>query len=203
MVNKMYICTMRLELLAAEVQEVFDQLDASITEFKQATTLHCKAGCWKCCHKADIEATPLEFLPLAMHLYKQGLAEEWLLRLESDSSPYCTVLSPGSLASGKCSEYPHRGLICRLFGYSARKNKHGRKELVTCTIIKTEQTEPYQKAQEEIDGGFPVPVMSHYYTRLVNLDASLAGELLPINAAIRKAIETVLQYYSYQKLAEP
>lgn len=188
---------MRLELLSAQVQEVFNELDASIAAFKEATTLHCKAGCGKCCQKPDIEAMPLEFLPLALHLYKQGLAQAWLDRLEADRSPYCTVLSPESLTAGMCTEYPHRGLICRLFGYSARTNKHGEKELVTCTIIKTEQREPYEKAQTEIEKELPVPVMSHYYSRLAGLDTTLSCELVPINKAIRKAIETVMQYYAY------
>jgi len=193
---------MRLELLAAQVEEIFQRLDVSIAEFKETTTLHCKAGCWKCCHKPDIEATPLEFLPLAIYLYREGLAESWLERLQTDSSPYCTVLSPGSLSSGKCSEYPHRGLICRLFGYSARTNKYGKKELVTCTIIKTEQNEPYLNTLAEIERGLPIPVMSQYYTQLASLDANLSSTFYPINMAIRRALETVLQYYSY-KLAEP
>ena len=98
-----------------------------------------------------------------------------------------------------CSQYQHRGLICRLFGYSARTNKYGARELVTCQIIKTEQTENYEAARVKIEKGDPVPVMSQYYMRLHAIDPDLAQEFFPINEAIRRAIEVILHYYAYRE----
>jgi len=40
--------------------------------------------------------------------------------------------------------------------------------------------------------------MSDYYMQLHGIDFDLAREFYPINTAIRKAIETVLQYYAYR-----
>jgi uncharacterized protein len=97
-----------------------------------------------------------------------------------------------------CSEYVHRGLICRLFGYSARTNKYGKKELVTCQIIKTEQAEAYHNATLQIEGGLEVPVMSQYYMQLHAIDFELTQHFYPINEAIKRAIELVLQYYAYR-----
>jgi len=182
----------------AAVEKVFRELDAEIAKFQSASTLHCGWGCGKCCFKPDIEATVLEFLPFALYLYGQDRALDWLSKLDETDSSICLILNPTRAGAGLCSEYPHRGLICRLFGYSARTNKYGANELVTCQIIKTEQAEAFRSAEEKIADGMPVPVMNQYYMQLLAIDADLATVSYPINQAIRKAIETVLHYYAYR-----
>ena len=52
---------MSLEEKVQQVEVVFQQLDQAISKFQSTSTLHCKFGCGKCCFKADIEATTLEF----------------------------------------------------------------------------------------------------------------------------------------------
>ncbi len=192
---------MQLEEKVRAVEEVFVKLDASISEFQSATSLHCKFGCGKCCFKPDIEATILEFLPFAFHLFKAGQAEQWLDTLNKTESSICLILNPTQAGAGLCTEYPYRGLICRLFGYSARTNKYGQKELVTCQIIKTEQTAAFANAASLIEKEeLTVPVMNQYYMQLHGIDFELTREFYPINVAIKKAIETVLQYYAYRDL---
>ena len=193
-----YICEMSIEEKVSKVEQVFHHLDQAIAKFQSGSTLHCKFGCGKCCFKPDIEATILEFLPFAFHLYQQGQAEAWYERLKINTSPVCLILNPTQGGTGLCSEYPHRGLICRLFGYSARTNKYGRHELVTCQIIKSEQTSAYENTEQKIEEGEEVPVMSDYYMRLHGIDAELTREFYPINQAIQKAVETVLHYYAYR-----
>ena len=185
---------MTLEEKVLEVEAVFQKLDREISSFQSSTGMHCKFGCGKCCFKPDIEATALEFLPFALHLYKEGRAEEWHEKLTTSEDQLCAILNPTQSGAGLCTEYKHRGLICRLFGYSARTNKHGVKELVTCNIIKTEQPNEYE-AGTKMSG---VPVMSQYYMQMHSIDPDLATEFYPINKAIRKAIECVLHYYAYR-----
>jgi uncharacterized protein len=180
------------------VEAVFHNLDEAISGFQNWSGLHCKFGCGKCCFKPDIEATVIEFLPLAHYLYRQDLAHAWLEKVRNADQEICHVLNPTQAGAGLCSEYPHRGLICRLFGYSARINKYGTKELITCQIIKTEQQGAYEMASEKITDSSPIPVMSHYYMQLHAIDAELARDFYPINQAIRKALETVLHYYAYR-----
>ncbi|MFZ5973088.1 MAG: YkgJ family cysteine cluster protein [Bacteroidota bacterium] len=182
----------------SSVEKVFNQLDQEIASFQSWSGLHCQFGCGKCCFKPDIEATILEFLPFAHYLYTKGKAEAWLDRLTDAPGSLCLILNPTQAGAGLCSEYKHRGLICRLFGYSARTNKYGMKELVTCQIIKTEQREEFEKASVEINQEAHVPVMSHFYMQLHAIDFELTRDFFPINTAIRKAIETVLQYYAYR-----
>lgn len=190
---------MELEEKVNAVKQVFQNLDQQIAGFQSATSLHCKWGCGKCCFKPDIEATILEFLPFAFQLYQTGKAEEWLDKLNDSDSSICHILNPTQANAGLCSEYANRGLICRLFGYSARTNKYGKKELVTCQIIKTEQAEAYEKATTEIDQGLPVPVMNQFYMQLHGIDFELTKDFYPINEAIKRAIEVVLQYFAYRE----
>ncbi len=180
------------------VEEVLSQLDNEISRFQGWSGLHCSFGCGKCCFKPDIEATILEFLPFAWHLHSIGQSETWREKLLNSGSSVCVVLDPIQAGAGLCSQYKHRGLICRLFGYSARTNKYNQKELVTCQVIKTEQTESYEKATREIGGGQQVPVMSDYYYRLQAIDGDLTRQFYPINTAILKAIETVMHYFAYR-----
>jgi Fe-S-cluster containining protein len=180
------------------VENVFSKLDNEIASFQSTSTLHCKFGCGKCCFKPDIEATILEFLPFAHYVFKAGLAESWYERLKESPSEVCLILNPTQAGSGLCSNYPHRGLICRLFGYSARTNKYGKRELVTCQIIKSEQTVAFDQAQKTIEGGGDIPVMSDYYMQLHAIDFDLTRDFYPINEAIRRALEVVMQFYAYR-----
>ena len=178
-------------------ENVFKKLDKEIASFQSWSGMHCKFGCGKCCFKPDIEATILEFLPFAHYLYKENKAFEWLEKLKSNDSSICQILNPIQSRAGLCTEYPYRGLICRLFGYSARTNKYAERELVTCQIIKTEQSENYQKAADKIALGNDVPMMNQYYMQLHAIDMDLTRDFYPINTAIQKAIETVLHHYAY------
>jgi uncharacterized protein len=181
------------------VEEVFKALDENISRFQSWSTLHCKMGCGKCCFKSDIEATVLEFLPFAHYLYLNDLAFKWLDDLKTHSSPVCMILNPTQAGVGLCSQYPYRGLICRLFGYSARTNKYGVKELVTCQLIKSEQSAAYAQAQQRIENNAEdIPVMNQYYMQLHAIDQDLAYNFYPINEAIKRAIEAVLHYYAYR-----
>jgi hypothetical protein len=69
------------------VEAVFEQLDNEIASFQGWSGLHCKFGCGKCCFKADIEATVLEFLPFAYYLHQNDLAFDWLERLRNSADP--------------------------------------------------------------------------------------------------------------------
>jgi Fe-S-cluster containining protein len=189
---------MELEAKVREVEVLFEKLDSEIASFQSTSGLHCKFGCGKCCLKPDIEATTLEFLPFAFHLHHEGLSDSWYNTLRTSNNVICHILDTEQTGAGHCSRYQQRGLICRLFGYSARTNKHGEKELLTCQIIKTEQAANYGKASGEILAGGAVPVASNYYYQLHGIDPELTRDFYPINIALQKAIECVMSYYAYR-----
>lgn len=181
------------------VEEVFQALSSEVATFQDWSGLKCTPGCGKCCIKPDIDATILEFLPFAFHLYKENKALEFYERIKENPSSICAGLDPVR-TGGMCSIYAHRGLICRLFGFSARINKHGKAEMLTCNVIKTEQATPYQQAVVVIGvGDKSIPIMAKYYMQLMAIDRELSHTAYPINIAIKKAIEEVLHYYAYRE----
>lgn len=188
------------------IERLFDHLNIEINLFQESSGIHCLTGCGNCCNKADIEASPLEFLPLAMHWFMNHEAEQKLELLLQNTSPMCVAYSPLSidnLTQGSCIHYPYRGLICRLFGYGASKDKFGELRLVTCKIIKEQQQANYEEAVIMLKSKHYVPVFSDYYKRLSQIDFHLGNKILPINAAIREALEFVLSYYSYRPFPKP
>lgn len=185
------------------VKKVYASLDKEIAAVQKSSGLHCLQGCGECCKKADIEATPLEFLPLALQLFDEGRAEKALDEIAAKDDPLCYVFRPHiTNFGGLCNEYPNRGLICRLFGFTARRNKEGDPELVTCKFIKQEQAEAFDQLVVDMKAGKKIPVMSDYYSRMASIDHNLIT-FYPINQAMIKAIETVLHYYAYRKRRKP
>lgn len=183
------------------VEQLFAKSEIEITAFQKSTLLHCLSGCGKCCTTPNIDASPLEFLPWALHLFMNHEAENMLEQLSQKTTSICTIYKPLSIVdqeNGRCTNYKYRGLICRLFGYAASKNKYGKLKLVTCKLIKENQKEQYQQTAEAVSKGIYVPIFSDYYMQLAQIDFELALKLLPINEALKYAIEEVLQYYSYR-----
>lgn len=192
---------MSIEEKVRQVEVLFDRLENEISAFQSQTHLHCNAGCGKCCSTPNIDASPLEFLPWAFHLFLNGKAEATLKELSSISTKNCFLyrsLSVFEYHKGSCSNYRYRGLICRLFGYGATTDKFGKLRLATCKIIKEEQQENFNKAEEEINNGQYVPIFSDYYMQLAQIDLRMGVSLLPINEALKIAIEEVLHYYAYR-----
>ena len=192
---------MTIEYKVQQVEALFDRLEIEITAFKSETHLYCNAGCGKCCSKPNIEASPLEFLPWAFHLFLNGKAEETLKELSKTSTTNCFLYRPISVLehhNGSCSNYRYRGLICRLFGYAANTDKFGKLRLATCKIIKEEQKENFDTAEVLINKGKYVPIFTDYYMQLAQIDLRMGIILLPINEALKTAIEEVLHYYAYR-----
>jgi Fe-S-cluster containining protein len=192
---------MAIEHKVRLVEQLFDRLENEITTFKSTTNLHCLSGCGKCCTKPDIDASPLEFLPWAFHLFLNAKAETALAELNASNNPICYSYLPFSVAdsgSGSCGNYKYRGLICRLFGYAASRDKYGKLRLATCKIIKENQQENYNNTEEAISKGLYVPIFSDYYMQLAQIDYKMGTTLLPINEALKMAIEEVLHYYAYR-----
>jgi hypothetical protein len=192
---------MTIEDKVQKVEALFDRLEIEVSAFKSATHLYCNTGCGKCCSTPDIDASPLEFLPWAFHLFLNGKAEETLVLINNATTKNCLLYRPLSVLEyhkGNCSNYRYRGLICRLFGYAANTDKYGKLRLATCKIIKEQQQENFNAAEESILKGQYVPIFTDYYMQLAQIDLRMGVILLPINEALKIAIEEVLHYYAYR-----
>lgn len=183
------------------VEKVFRQAEKDVATFQQATGLKCLSGCGMCCLKPDISASILEFMPLAYHLYKQGQAHQWLEQFQTSDSSICLNLNALTItdSGGFCKNYRYRGMICRLFGFSAMLGKNKTPQLVTCKTIKNEYPDNVATANNHIKSGKSTPIISRYYEQLRGIDPELGRNLIPINKAIEEAIKVVLGYYAYRQ----
>ena len=77
---------MSIERRVQLVESLFNQLDQEIDVFQKSSGLGCVSGCGKCCTYANVEASPLEFLPWAFHLFLKGEAEQTLNILNNTNS---------------------------------------------------------------------------------------------------------------------
>ncbi len=183
------------------VERVFSQLEQEIKTFQTNTHLGCLSQCGLCCTKPDIEASVIEFLPFAYNAYKAGIAWEWYEKLrDHENQKLCIFFKPFMVTGDKgfCSAYGHRGMICRLFGFAASRNKYGNKQLSTCKPIKEHYGQTVLKVKQDIEAGLAIPIMQEYYHKLLAIDLYLANKFLPINQAIMEALKEVMAYYSYR-----
>ncbi len=181
------------------VKRLYERLAIDSRQIQQEAGLHCLLGCGRCCTYPNIEATPLEFLPLAYDLFVQGEAEKWL-SLSSREQLTCINFRPsGHDGQGTCGNYAHRGLICRLFGYSLRRDKYGALQLAACKTMKEHTPEQISHVASYLAAGGKAPISTEYYQRLASIDPSMSSDTMPINDAIREAVETVIAYYSYRR----
>ena len=185
------------------MEQLFGQLERESSQFQQTSGLGCISGCGKCCSYPHIEASPLEFLPWAFHLFLTGEAEHMLERLNNTPRSHCFLFQPLSMEGhGHCGDYPYRGLICRLFGFGATRDKYGSMRLATCKIIREGQAEKYRSVSEAITQGLYVPIFTDYYMQLNQIDYQMGSKIVPVNKALKLALEEVLQYYTYRPLPE-
>ncbi|MCJ7467264.1 MAG: YkgJ family cysteine cluster protein [Maribacter sp.] len=194
---------MSIQRRVRSVELLFHQLEKEIAQFQSHTKLHCIAGCGKCCTKPDVDATPLEFLPWAYHIFLEGMAMQVLEEIKKQPTAICHLYRSLTLmdnTKGSCSDYPHRGLICRLFGFAAGRDKLGLLRLATCKIIKENQSEDYERTVVAINNGLSIPIFSDYYQKLAQIDFRLGNQIVPINRALQLALEEVLHYYAYRPL---
>lgn len=187
------------------VENVYSELDQHLALTTQTTGMKCVNLCNVCCNNTGITASPIEFYPLAASIYKSGKINEFLILLDqSDELGYCVLFSPDAFEKGNwgCLNYKNRGLICRLFGFGYRLNRDGLPQLVTCKVMKNSCPEAVAKANQlGISSIDDVPLFRNYSMQLYSIDPDLSLNQLPINQAIRIAIEKL--YFSYTIGMEP
>jgi len=188
----------RLRELARLVEAVFDELEQSFGAYQLRSSLSCIPGCGACCNNPNIEATVLEMLPLALHLYDLGQAETVLEELQSYSGFACYHYKRNSLDGlmSSCSVYKQRPVICRVFGAAGDRDKYGNTRLSVCRHIKQNKAEAYQLALQNLPREAP-PRMATGKQRLRQIDFTLGREDLPINQALQRALQLVLFQSSF------
>jgi Fe-S-cluster containining protein len=179
--------------LARLVESVYEDMEHTYSGYQRRTGLTCTHGCGACCNNPEVDATPLEMLPLALSFYDQGRAEEILESLQQYSGFSCFHFVRHSLdgTRGQCGVYQQRPSLCRMFGAAGVSSKQGQPRLSVCRTIKQDRPAAYEQALISVQSD-PPPRMSDGKERVRQLDYALGKQDLPINQALKVALEKVL-----------
>lgn len=183
-----------------KVNALFVQLDKKISSFQKKSGLNCIFGCGECCKNPDIEATIIEFFPLAYHLFLNGSANYYYQKLSTpEVNKVCLffISENQDNQKGLCGIYPFRGLICRLFGFSYIIDKTGAIQLVTCKKIKLSFSDTMKDFENnpKLYLKKKCPGLIEFANKLSDISPNLSEKKYPINIAIKKAIEKVGLFY--------
>ncbi len=177
--------------LEKQVRAIYQILDNQIDAFAAKTSLFCPHGCGECCKSQKVEATVLECIPMAFELFRTNQAELLLKRLErSVDDKQCILFRRDFIEKGEwgCSQYQHRALICRLFGFAGNRDRSGKAVLAMCRIMKPgRNTFDYDLS----DDNAPMPLFSDAGMRITSLNPAMGSLRLPINQALMQALYKV------------
>lgn len=185
----------QLRELAGKINQEYDAMAIEFRAYQAKTGLDCIASCGKCCLNPEIEASPLEMLPMALDLYDRGLALQTLDRI-NDGGDQCIsyyAINPDG-SKGFCASYAQRPSICRMFGAAGFAAKDGSVNLSVCKAIKQERVASYEAAK--VANQKP-PVMANWSARIRTLEPRLGEKVLPINQALRYILEKIVLIASY------
>jgi uncharacterized protein len=177
----------------SEILPLFDKVDAEVNRFVRLSGIHCPEGCGICCESQKIETTALEMMPMASHLWATGEADQALLSIAEVKDNSCILYQkePKNNQKGCCKVYELRPLICRLFGFFTVKNKYGKYVYGSCKVIKEAYPQAYLKALKIIEEGHHPSHMTDFAIRVLAQGSSLGRNMLPINMALKTAIEHI------------
>lgn len=178
--------------LSSEILQIYHDIDTQTSEVANLTGLQCPPQCGKCCHSPKIVASVLEVIPMALDIYLTSDENTIMDKIETQGdNPTCVMFDadPEDANKGRCSRYQVRPLICRLFGYSARKNKHEELEFAGCRVHKEQNQAAYVRATTALQNGISMPISQEWFMQIAATDPQLGYRILPINQALAEALE--------------
>ncbi|NMH61244.1 YkgJ family cysteine cluster protein [Alteromonas ponticola] len=193
----------RLRDLAVAVLNEYQLLSSEFGGYQRQTDLSCTNGCGACCNNPQVEASVLEMLPLALHLFDTGQAESYLEKMSESAGFACQLFARHSLdgSKGACTVYEWRPGICRMFGVAGYRTKTQYPTISVCSTIKSAHPEKYAATLIAITSS-PPPMLANGRQRIAKIDYALGESLLPINQALFSALEKVLVMAAYSGVEE-
>jgi uncharacterized protein len=188
-----------LRILSAQLQVHYDEMASLFSHFQQSSGLHCISGCGACCQQPTIEASPFEMLPIAFALYDQGMADETLEQLQVHQTPSCFFYHSHSAdgSKGQCQIYAQRPTLCRVFGIGSLLDKNAAVKLSVCRFIKQAHPELLNALDPRL-----APRIDHWKQKARLLSDELSSQDMPINQALKMALEKLTMLAYYESLQE-
>ena len=171
-------------------------MDFKINKLITETGLNCLPTCRKCCTtpSKNIEVSIFEMLPLSIRLWQFGEAERWLEKVYSaDENQSCILLERdiSIKPEGGCRFYSYRPLLCRMFGFSSKRDKNGELSFSSCKLVKNINPQIETAVNQYIMEGKDIPVYSEFSQILAGLNPYLTEKKYTINIAFKKALEYI------------
>ena len=184
---------------------IYRLLDIAGAAFAKTTSLSCPQGCGHCCLSEKVEATILECIPQAFHLFRTSQAEVVLQRLaENGSKKPCILYRPDLTHAGLwgCSEYGTRVVVCRLFGFAGSLDPDGLARLALCQVMKAMAGSKQMTiiAENRLSA---MPLFAEAGLRITALHPGLGTTRMPINAALWQALMKVGMFLDLQAVMIP
>ncbi len=179
-----------LEDLSVEILKIYEQIDQKVVAFQKATGIKCLSGCGQCCSSKNVKVTPLEFIPLARHLFQKGEADKWWAELKEKEREPCLFFQEDlkNSQNGHCKVYPWRAATCRLYGFGIKNTKYGHSEPITCGFLKNDFLNKIKELGRKKLAEL-CPSYDSFMIQIASLDPIWGTSLLPVNMAIAKALE--------------
>ena len=190
---------MNIREFSQDLQKIYDQMWDAFSQYQAASGLNCLVGCGKCCNNPEVEASVLEMFPLALRILDENKLEEWLDKLEEPAQDHCLMYEPHTPdgSKGQCGVYKERPSLCRMFGVAGFYNKHQEVTLSVCKLIREKYPDLTKIRESEVSGKTPMLITWSY--RLAQIDPGLIQDRMPINQALKKALERIALYAQYQE----
>ncbi len=178
------------------LEDFYREIHRKTNIFKLATGIRCLPGCGSCCENPNVEASIPEMYPVAAEIFREKKEDEVIAAIESkillgDSRCVFYIPDPEIPGNGRCSQYPFRSLVCRLFGFAARKNKFGNKEFSPCRKIREKFPDLVENAQKAVSNGLEIPIYQDSFFHVASLFPDRGIRTIPINEAILQALEII------------
>lgn len=190
--------------LAEKILQEFENISLEFSGYQTKVNLECISGCGRCCFKPDIFCTPIELLPMVLHLIETDQANEVYEKLKNSKLERCFFLqvTDSEKLKGFCESYHFRPLVCRTFGVSARNGKNGYVEFSVCKEIKTTLIDSFDKLIKNIyvNESLDLPYIDSTSSKMATIDPQFFDEPKVINESLKIMLEKMLYLESLVKL---
>jgi len=179
---------MNIKEFSYQLQSLYDEMGKTFGDLQKKSELPCLPECTKCCSNPDIEASPIEMIPMALAIFESPDFESIYEKLTLSEGLPCLMMD-----GKKCTRYEQRPSVCRMFGVAGYFDKNHQKTLSVCKLIKEAKPDQYSKTLLKVDAS--TPMMADWFSRLKSLHPQIDQNRQPLNMALRNALEKVALWH--------
>jgi len=183
---------MNIKEFSFQLQSLYDEMAKTFGDFQRKSELPCLPECTKCCLNPEVEATPLEMIPMALAIFESPDFEIIYEKLSLSENLPCLMMD-----GKKCTRYEQRPSVCRMFGVAGYFDKNHQKSLSVCKIIKEAHPEKYSKTLLLKDPS--TPMMADWFSRLKSLHPQIDQNRQSLNSALKIALEKIALWYQIKE----